>query len=85
MLTLGEQLIRFDQHADAARNRLVRQLTLTGRWERVKRQARARLIAGYPEFGDAMFRADNGLDVLEELADAVNYAVADLAPAHERG
>jgi hypothetical protein len=79
MISLEEQLKMFDGVASAFILSLATAIMDDGFAEKVLSVARERLISGYEEYGDLMFTCDDDTarkNVIEELADAVNYMVS---------
>jgi hypothetical protein len=77
VIPLDEQLRIFEERERDAYYAIL--YIMYTEWPRVVALARERLIAGYCEFGDQMFRWDSETrhrNVLEELADALNYSVS---------
>ena len=76
-VSLDEQLAVWDRFADRAYEMALD--SMAQNYARIMELARARLIDGYAEYGDAMFTAsveDLHEDALEEAADMTNYWVA---------
>lgn len=81
-MNLDDQVAAWAAHSGAAVDDVL--AALLERRDRVLALSLARLRAGYGLYGDSMFRADDvdsERDLLEELADAVNYCVARRARA----
>lgn len=85
-MTLDEQLDAFDELAGRAFEMVVDDLT--NNYTRIRDMARQRIIAGFDEYGDTMWKWRPETlfqEGLEELADAVNYKVPLMHQIIERG
>jgi hypothetical protein len=78
-ISLADQLEHFDRKCEQALARRVARLRDPEYKARVIAEARRRLVAKHPEFGDEMFHrthADLAQAELEEDADGLNYRLA---------
>ena len=79
-MTLDEQLAVFDRKSEQAYRRCLR--SFKDRHEEILSEARKRMVASYPDYGDRSWRKgfhELRQDELEEMADCINYRVMRIA------